>query len=282
MGTCLTPWTDYKGQIVPLKLATFVALFVPGLWIVWQWVQGDLAPKPVTEALHQTGTWTVHFLLLSLAITPLRTISNWGRLIDIRRMVGVAAAIYLAIHFALYIYDQKGDMLRVASEIALRFYLTIGFVALIGIFALGITSTDGWVRRLGSVKWNRLHRTLYWLTVLALIHAFLQSKVDVSDWVLLSGLFIAMMMWRFARRRGAVGFLQLGMIWMATCVATACLEALWYWGKTGVMASRVLAANFDPDMAMRPAQWVFVLLGLVLPLQAFGQWRAAKRPKGAS
>lgn len=275
----MTPWTDYKGQIVPLKLVTFVALFVPGFWIIWQWVQGDLAPKPVTEALHQTGTWTVHLLLMSLAITPLRTITHWTRLVDIRRMVGVAASIYLVIHFVLYIYDQKGDMLRVASEIALRIYLTIGFVALMGIFALGITSTDGWVRRLGSVKWNKLHRTIYGLTVLALIHAFLQSKVDVSDWVLLSGLFIAMMMWRFAKKRVELGFGALMVIAVVAALATACLEALWYWGKTGVMASRVLAANFDPDMALRPAQWVLILLALVLPLQAFGQWRASKSRK---
>ena len=268
-----------RGQIVPLKLATFVALFLPGLAIIWAWVQGELAPKPVTEALHQTGTWTVHLLLISLAITPLRTITHWSRLVDIRRMVGVAASIYLAIHFALYIYDQKGDMLRVASEIALRFYLTIGFVALLGLFALGITSTDGWVKRLGGVKWNKLHRTIYWLTVLALIHAFLQSKVDVSDWVLLSGLFMAMMMWRFAKKRAAVGYGRLFVIAVVAAIATAALEALWYWGKTGVMASRVLAANFDPDMALRPAQWVLVLLLLVLPLQAFGLWRARKSRK---
>lgn len=275
----MAPWTDDKGKIVLLKLVTFVALFVPGLWIVWQWVQGDLAPKPVTEALHQTGTWTVHLLLISLAITPVRTIAHWPRLVDIRRMVGVAASVYLAIHLALYILDQKGDMLRVASEIVLRFYLTIGFVALIGIFALGVTSTDGWVRRLGGVKWNKLHRMIYWLTVLALIHAFLQSKVDVSDWVLLSGLFIAMMMWRFAKKHGGVGYGRLVLIAVAASVVTAGLEALWYWGKTGVLALRVLAANFDPDMAMRPAQWVLVLLALVLPLQAFGQWRAPKSRK---
>ena len=277
----MAPWTDYQGRIVPLKLATFVALFVPGLWVIWQWVQGDLAPKPVTEALHQTGTWSVHLLLISLAITPIRSIAHWPRLVDLRRMVGVAACLYLVIHFGLYIVDQKGDLLRVASEIVLRFYLTIGFVALLGIVALGITSTDGWVRRLGSVRWNKLHRTIYWLTVLAFIHAFLQSKVDVSDWVMLSGLFFAMMMWRYAKKRAQAGFWPLVVIALAATLATGLVEALWYWGKTGVMASRVLSANFDPDMAMRPAQWVLVFLLLVLPLQAFGRWRDPKRRKAA-
>jgi sulfoxide reductase heme-binding subunit YedZ len=280
--TDVAPWTDYQGRIAPLKLATFVALFGPGLSIIWQWVQGDLAPKPVTEALHQTGTWAVHLLLISLAITPIRTIAHWPRLVDIRRMVGVAACLYLGVHFALYILDQKGDMLRVMSEIALRFYLTIGFVALLGIVALGITSTDGWVRRLGAVRWNKLHRTIYWLTVLAFIHAFLQSKLDVSDWVMLSGLFFAMMMWRFAKARGQTGFLPLVVIALAATLATGLVEALWYWGKTGVMASRVLAANFDPDMAVRPAQWVLIYLLLVLPLQAFGRWRGLKKRKAVA
>ena len=275
----MAPWTDYKGRLVPLKLVTFLALFGPGLWVIWQWSQDDLGPKPITEALHQTGTWSVHILLLSLAITPLRAIAQWPRLIDIRRMVGVAACVYLVIHFGLYIYDQKGDLLRVASEIALRFYLTIGFVALLGIVALGVTSTDGWVHRLGSVRWNELHRTIYVLTVLAFIHAFLQTKVDVSDWVMLSGLFFAMMMWRFAKKRRQEGLTALLIIAALASVATAAVEALWYFGKTGVAASRVLLANFDPDMAMRPAQWVLVWLCLVLPLRAFGLWRSAKSRK---
>jgi len=134
---------------------------------------------------------------------------------------------------------------------------------------------------LGAVRWNKLHRTIYWLTVLAFIHAFLQSKIDVSDWVMLSGLFFAMMMWRFAKKRTQVGFVPLVIIALVASLATALVEALWYWGKTGVMASRVLSANFDPDMAMRPAQWVLVFLLLVLPLQAFGRWRDPKSRKAA-
>jgi sulfoxide reductase heme-binding subunit YedZ len=117
--------------------------------------------------------------------------------------------------------------------------------------------------------------------VLAFIHAFLQSKVDVSDWVMLSGLFFAMMMWRFAKKRAQAGFGPLIVIALAATLATGLVEALWYWGKTGVMASRVLAANFDPDMAVRPAQWVLIYLLLVLPLQAFGRWRGLKKRKAA-
>ncbi len=270
----LLPWNDRKGRLSPLKLGVFIWLFIPGLWTAWQWQQGDLDPKPVTEALHQTGAWALRILLFSLAISPLRTIVHWPRLIDVRRMVGVGALAYLVIHFGLYIYDQKLDLFRVASEIVLRFYLTIGFIALVGITALGVTSTDGWVQRMGSVNWNRLHRTIYWLLIFCVVHAFLQSKVDVSEPVLDTGLFFGLMGWRYLSARNMKGPLALAGIAVGASIATVLVEAAWYAGKTGVPWTRVLAANFDPDMAMRPAHWVLVMLLALVPLRMFGQRRA--------
>jgi sulfoxide reductase heme-binding subunit YedZ len=270
----MPPWNDRKGHLSVLKLGVFVALFVPGLWSAWQWWQGDLDPKPVTEALHLTGAWALRILLLSLAITPLRSIVHWPRLIDVRRMVGVGALAYLVIHFGLYIYDQKLDMVRVASEIVLRFYLTIGFVALVGIAALGVTSTDGWVQRMGALNWNRLHRTIYWLLIFSLAHAFLQSKVDVSEPVLNAGLFLALMGWRTLSKRGLRGPWALAGLASAASLATMLIEAAWYAGKTGVPWLRILAANVDPDMSVRPAQWVLIVVLALIPLRIIGQRRA--------
>ncbi len=270
----MPPWTDRKGRLAPLKLAIFIGLFLPGLWVAWQWWQGDLAPKPVTEALHQTGAWSLRILLASLAVTPLRTVAHWPRLVDTRRMIGVGALAYVLIHFALYIYDQSGDLVRVASEIALRFYLTIGFVALVGLTALGITSTDGWVARLGSLRWNKLHRTIYWLTIFCLVHSFLQSKVDVSEPVIQAGVFVLLMGWRSLQARNLRGPLAMAGLACASALGAALLEAGWYAGKTGVDASRVLAANLDPDMAMRPASWVFLIAVALVPLRLLGQKRA--------
>lgn len=274
------PWTDRKGKLVPLKLAVFVALFVPGLWVAWQWWQGDLAPKPVTEALHQTGAWTVRLLLLSLAVTPLRSIAHWPRLIDVRRMVGVGAMAYVLIHFALYVVDQKYDLWRVSSEIVLRFYLTIGFIALLGLLALGVTSTDGMIQRLGAPRWNRLHKTIYVMTILSLLHAFLQARLDVSEPVLMSGLFIALMAYRFMHARHLRGPLALVGLAVFAGLCTACLEAGWYAVKTGVDASRVLAANLAVDVAIRPSLWVFAIVLALAPLRLFGRVRAesGRRP----
>lgn len=273
----MLPWTDRKGQFAPLKLIVFLALFGPVLWVGWQGWQGDLGPKPVNEAIHQIGSWTVRLLLLSLAVTPLRSIVHWPRLVDVRRMLGVAAMAYALLHFCLYIVDQGGDLWRVASEIVLRIYLTIGFVALLGLVALGVTSTDGMVRRLGAVRWNRLHRTIYLLTVLSLVHSFLQSKVDVTEPVLMTGLFLVLMGHRALHKRGLRGMVPLAGLAIACAILTALIEAGWYAAKTGVDAGRVLAANLTIDISMRPSMWVLLAALALVPLRFLGERRSPPR-----
>src|SRR5581483_5487293 len=131
--------------------------------------------RPETEAIHQTGLWAIRFLMIALAVTPLRAALDWGRLLTLRRMIGVTALAYAAIHFLLYNVQQNGRVLFVAAEIVHRFYLTIGFAVLLGLIALGATSTDAAMRRMGR-WWKRLHRLSYPLGVLALLHYFIQSK----------------------------------------------------------------------------------------------------------
>ena len=150
------PWLDRSGRLSVLKLVVFIGLLLPGAWIALELSMGWLAPKPITEAIHGTGLWAVRILMVSLAVSPLRRIAQWNKLIVVRRMLGVAVLAYAAAHFTLYIVDQKFDLVRVASEIVLRFYLTIGFVALLGLAALGATSTDAMIRRLGGQTWNLL------------------------------------------------------------------------------------------------------------------------------
>ncbi|MBX9740841.1 MAG: ferric reductase-like transmembrane domain-containing protein [Beijerinckiaceae bacterium] len=274
LETALFPWNDRKGRLAPLKLIVFASLFLPGLWVAFQWWQGDLAPKPVTEALHQTGAWTVRLLLLSLAITPVRSIAHWPRLVDVRRMVGLGALAYVLIHLGLYVVDQKYDLWRVVSEIALRFYLTIGFLALLGLVALGVTSTDAMVARLGAQRWNRLHSVVYLLAVLSLFHAFLQARLDVSEPVLMTGLFVALMGYRFMHARQWRGPLALAGLAVFAGLATALIEAAWYGVKTGVDVSRVLAANLAVDVAIRPSLWVFAIVLALVPLRFLGRARA--------
>src|SRR5260370_41138465 len=141
-------WHDRGGQVSWLKLAVFLALSAPGLWTLSSYVEGNLGARPLTEVIHQTGLWTIRFLLISLAITPLRRSLRWPRLVLVRRMVGVAAFAYGLAHFATYIVDQSFNLRMVASEIVFRLYLTIGFGALSLMAVLPLTSTGGVINRL--------------------------------------------------------------------------------------------------------------------------------------
>ena len=183
------PWHDRGGQFSALKLAVFLALFAPWLWTLVFFISGKLGARPLTEIIHQTGLWTLRFLLISLAITPVRRSLHWPRLVLVRRMVGVAAFAYGLAHFTTYIVDESFNLRMVASEILFRLYLTIGFAALVLLAALALTSTDGMIRRLGGRRWRRLHQLAYAIGLLALVHYFLQSKLGFGEPLFMSALF---------------------------------------------------------------------------------------------
>src|SRR5207237_419660 len=129
-------------------------------------------------------------------------IARFGALMDVRRMIGVGAFAYAASHILLYVFDQMFDLGKVASEIVLRLYLTIGFTALTGLAVLAATSTDGMVRNLGPRRWQRLHQLIYVIAGLALIHFFQQTKAD--EWLptFVAGLFAWMIGYRLVMWRG--------------------------------------------------------------------------------
>ena len=251
------PWNERNGRLSLLKLAVFLALFAPAAWIGYQWATGLLDPKPVTEAIHATGQWAVRLILLSLLVTPLRRVAQWPKLINLRRMIGVAAFGYAFVHFSLYVtLDQKLALLHVAAEIALRFYLTIGFVALLGLGALAATSTDAMIKRLGAQRWNRLHKLIYLIAALAIFHFYLQSKVDVSEPVLMMGLYFILMIHRLLQKRGLPAWRVVAGAAVLAPIATAILEATWYAVVRHVNFWMVLRANFDFDNDFRPAIYV--------------------------
>jgi methionine sulfoxide reductase heme-binding subunit len=251
------PWRDRAGRLAPFKLAVFLALFVPGVVLAAQFAMGTLGARPLNAVIHGTGLWTIRLLLVTLAVTPARAVLDWQRLPLARRMLGVGALAYGLIHLTLYSIDQNGHMLHVAAEIIRRFYLTIGFTALLGLVALGITSTDASVRRMGR-NWQRLHWLAYPIGVLAVFHATLQSKVDVSEAMVMAGCFVWLMLWRLLpvewQRRP---FALVPLAGLASA-ATAGLEYTWYALATRIPADRVLAANLDFEDGPRPAVWVLI------------------------
>lgn len=257
-------WHDRQGRFSAFKLAVLAIVLAPGLWIGWKLVAGQLGPKPINAGLHEIGLWSVRFLLVTLAITPLRLITGQNRLILVRRMLGVASFAYAAIHLVFYIVDLKFDLAKVVSEIVLRFYLLIGFAGLLGLLALAATSTDAMIRRLGAARWNRLHALVYAIALLALWHGALQSKIDASEHVVMAGLFLALMGVRAMRGRVSFNVFSLFLLAVLAAAATLAVEMAWYGLATGIPASRIFEANFMLALQPRPAL-VVGMIAMVLP-----------------
>jgi sulfoxide reductase heme-binding subunit YedZ len=194
-------WRDRRGQISPLRIAALALLLLPLALAAWNAEAIAAGARPVNDLIHRAGFWALMLLIITLAVTPLRRITRFGQLVDIRRMLGVGVFCYAALHISLYVVDQMFDLGKVASEIVHRVYLVIGFTALTGLAVLAATSTDGMVRRLGGSRWQRLHQIVYVIAFLALIHYFQQTKADVSAPTLVAGLLAWLMCYRIAVRR---------------------------------------------------------------------------------
>ncbi len=257
-----------------LRLATLIALCLPAAELAWRWYSDDLGPRPVTLATHATGDWAVTFLLLSLTMTPARTLFDWMPLVHIRRRIGVAAALYALAHLLIYVLDQKWNLLVVATEIAKRFYLTIGFAALLVLTALAITSTNGWQRRLKR-NWKRLHWLVYPAVAVALVHFFIQSKVKIGEAAFAAGLFAWLMLWRLLPVRLRSSYVGLMLLAVAATLITVIFEAAWYGLVNKIDPMRILAANLDPELVPRPAQKVLAVSLLATALVALRRGVAA-------
>lgn len=140
----------------------------------------DLGPNPIEFITHYTGDWTLRLLLITLAITPLRNLLNRPQLTRFRRMLGLFAFFYAVAHLAVWAWlDKAFDPTEMWKDILKRWYITVGMAALLGLTPLAITSTAGWVRRMGYKKWQKLHRVVYACAALGVIHYYLLVKSDV-------------------------------------------------------------------------------------------------------
>lgn len=266
------PWRDHAGRFSSLKAAGLLLVVYPAVLLLVRWGIGDLGSRPITEAIHRSGDWAIRFLILALAVTPARALFDWPRVLLVRRMLGVATAAYAGLHLVLYVVDQKWNLWTVASEIVLRFYLTIGFVAFLGFAVLAVTSTDDWQRRLRQ-RWKQLHRLVYPLAGLALFHDALQSKINAGDPVFYAGIFLWLMLWRQLSRPRQGQLAPLAVLAPVAWLATAAIEIAWYGLATKVPASRVFEANLGFDLETRPASQVLAVAVLVLGVAAVRRLR---------
>lgn len=232
-----------------------VLLPLPALVPAVQWAIGRLAGHPAQTMLLLTGFWSDRLLLLTLAVTPVAALFALPRLVLVRRMVGLAAGGYALAHLGIYALQQGFAWGFIVTQMVRHPVLTIGTLSILGMAALAVTSTDGWVRRLGRA-WKRLHLLIHPATVLALLHTFMEAPTSVDRAATFSGLYLWLLGWRLLPRGLRRHPLALFLLAPAAAALTAGLEAGWYAIATGIPAGRVFAANFSLIAGLRPAHWV--------------------------
>jgi len=147
-------------------------------------VTGDLGVNPVETLQHETGRPALQILLATLAVTPLRRLTGWNGLIRVRRMLGLWAFFYAVAHFSIYlVFDRLFSLSGVTEDVILRKFVLAGMVSLLAMAPLALTSTKGWIRRLGGKRWQRLHRLIYLAAVAGVLHFIWKEKVLTPETV---------------------------------------------------------------------------------------------------
>jgi methionine sulfoxide reductase heme-binding subunit len=165
-----------------VKAVVFVACLIPMAGLVYNAFRGDLGANPVETITNTTGIWTLRLLAITVAITPARWLTKWNPIITLRRMIGLFAFFYGTVHFLIYFVLDRSLMFDgLWEDIVKRPYITMGFSAFVLMIPLAVTSTKGWIRRLGGRRWNLLHKLVYVSAVLGVIHYWWKVKLDVTD-----------------------------------------------------------------------------------------------------
>ncbi|PYU74148.1 MAG: sulfoxide reductase heme-binding subunit YedZ [Acidobacteria bacterium] len=188
------------------KVSVFLLCLVPFGELVWRIIKSELGANPVEFLQHATGDWTLRFLIFTLSITPFRKLFNLPDLIRFRRMLGLFAFFYVSLHFLTYLGpDQSFDLSGMWKDVAKRPFITMGFAAFVLLIPLAMTSTAGWIRRLGGKRWQLLHRSIYVAAVCGVIHYYWLVKSDVRKPLFYGAIVATLLLWRlgdwFFKRR---------------------------------------------------------------------------------
>jgi methionine sulfoxide reductase heme-binding subunit len=164
------------------KVIVFLACLAPLFALAWKAFNDQLGANPIEVITHSTGKWTLGLLLITLSITPLRKLSAVPWLIKFRRMIGLFAFFYACLHLTTYVWlDKFFDVHEMVKDIEKRKFITIGFAAFCGLVPLAVTSTAGWIRRLGGKRWQALHRLIYFSALAGVVHFTWAVKKDLTQ-----------------------------------------------------------------------------------------------------
>ena len=192
-----------------IKLLVFVLSLLPAAGLAAGLFTGGLGANPVEALTHSTGEWALRFLLLTLAVTPLRRLTGYGSLIRLRRMLGLFAFFYAALHLSTYVaLDQFFDAAAIVKDVVKRPYITAGFLGFVLMAPLAATSTAGMIRRLGGRRWQQLHRLVYPCAIAAVVHFLWLVKADLTEPLLYAGVLTALLgyraaVWLWPKKRAA-------------------------------------------------------------------------------
>ncbi len=179
------------------KVVVFLFCLTPLGDLLYRGFNARLTANPVEYIQHFTGDWTLRFLLITLAITPLRKLLNLPDLIRFRRMLGLFAFFYVCLHFLTYIGpDQSFNLAGMWKDVEKRRYITVGFLGFVLLIPLAITSTKGWIRRLGGRRWQTLHRAIYITGICGVIHYYWLVKSDVRKPLMYGAILAVLLLWR--------------------------------------------------------------------------------------
>jgi sulfoxide reductase heme-binding subunit YedZ len=182
------------------KIPVFALCLTPLLLLGWRGWHQDFGANPIEFITHATGDWTLRFLAITLAITPLRMLLRWPDLIRFRRMIGLFAFFYGCLHLVTYLWlDQFFDVSAILKDIAKRPFITVGMTAFSLMVPLALTSTTGWIRRLGGKRWQMLHRLVYVSAVAGVVHYYWLVKSDVRKPVFYGAIVAVLLGYRAVR-----------------------------------------------------------------------------------
>ena len=183
-----SPWT---------KRALFALCLIPAIQLIVRGLQGNLSANPVEFIEHRTGDWAIRFVLITLAVTPLRKIFEQPLLTRFRRMLGLFTYFYVCVHLSMYlIFDQSFDVMAIVADVIKRPYITVGMAGFLMMTPLAITSTAAMVRRLGPKRWQLLHRLIYFCALAGVVHYYWLVKSDVREPLMYGGILLVLMLYR--------------------------------------------------------------------------------------
>ncbi len=187
-------------RIIDWRLHLFLACTVPAAVLVWAIGNGDLGPNPLETIRDTTGIWTLRFLLVTLTITPLRRMTGWRGIIRARRMLGLFAFFYAALHFISYVWlDQFFAFDGMIDDLTKRPFIMAGYASFVVLIPLAITSTKKWIGRLGGRRWQLLHRLIYFSAAAGVVHYFWRVKLDVQRPIIYGALLSGLLFTRLIR-----------------------------------------------------------------------------------